>query len=494
MSHDTTTDPTTVTNPTGLAIPSLTALVVGSMIGGGIFGLPSQMARAAALGPLLIGWALTGVGMLMLAFTYQSLANRYPEVNGGVYGYARAGFGNFIGYCSAIGYWIGAWIGNVAFLVLLGSAIGTFIPSFVGGNTLPSIAFTSVILWVVHALVLRGVQEAAVVNVIVTVAKVVPLVTFVVVGIFAFRFDFLTADIWGTATQVYADGGTELLPLGGTMSQVVAMMLITVWVFSGVEGAAVFSERARRRSDVGKATVIGFLFVLALYMLINIMSYGIMSQTDVSGLADPSLAGVFAEAVGPWGAGFISIGLIVSLLGVLLSWVLLATEILRVPAEEGVMPRSFGRVNDRGTPPVALWTSNIAAQVTLILTYFSSSTYEFLIFLASGTILIPYLWSALFQLKTAWRGERITQGKSVTYERVVGLVAVLYTIWLMYAGRDYILPSAAVYLVLVPLYVKARREVGEAKAFTPFELVVLAALAAMTVAFAVQLATGTSAF
>ena len=494
MALDTHTDRNTVVNPSGLAIPALIALVVGSMIGGGIFGLPSQMARAAALGPLLIGWGLTGIGMLMLAFVFQSLANRYPEINGGVYGYARAGFGNLIGYCSAIGYWVGAWIGNVAFLVLLGSALGTFFPSFAGGNTAPAILVTSVVLWVVHFLVLRGVQEAAVVNVIVTIAKVVPLVTFLVVGAFAFKFDLLTADIWGTNTMVYGDGSTDLVPLGGTMSQIVAMMLVTVWVFSGVEGASVFSQRARRRSDVGRATVIGFLFVLALYVLINVMSYGIMSQTEVSGLADPSLAGVFAAVVGPWGAKFIAIGLIISLLGVLLSWVLLSTEILRVPATEGIMPRSIGKLNEHGTPTVALWASNICAQVALVLTFFSASTYEVLIFLAAGVILIPYLWAALFQLKTALKAERITQGKSLTYERVIGALAVIYAIWLLYAGRDYILPSAAVYLVLIPLFIKARREAGDTTLFKPFEWVVLGVLALMTAVFIVQVATGTSGF
>jgi arginine:ornithine antiporter/lysine permease len=320
------------------------------------------------------------------------------------------------------------------------------------------------------------------------------LVTFLVVGAFAFKFDLLTADIWGTNTMVYGDGSTDLVPLGGTMSQIVAMMLVTVWVFSGVEGASVFSQRARRRSDVGRATVIGFLFVLALYVLINVMSYGIMSQTEVSGLADPSLAGVFAAVVGPWGAKFIAIGLIISLLGVLLSWVLLSTEILRVPATEGIMPRSIGKLNEHGTPTVALWASNICAQVALVLTFFSASTYEVLIFLAAGVILIPYLWAALFQLKTALKAERITQGKSLTYERVIGALAVIYAIWLLYAGRDYILPSAAVYLVLIPLFIKARREAGDTTLFKPFEWVVLGVLALMTAVFIVQVATGTSGF
>jgi arginine:ornithine antiporter/lysine permease len=129
-----------------------------------------------------------------------------------------------------------------------------------------------------------------------------------------------------------------------------------------------------------------------------------------------------------------------------------------------------------------------------VLTFFSASTYEVLIFLAAGVILIPYLWAALFQLKTALKAERITQGKSLTYERVIGALAVIYAIWLLYAGRDYILPSAAVYLVLIPLFIKARREAGDTTLFKPFEWVVLGVLALMTAVFIVQVATGTSGF
>ena len=119
----------------GLGLAALTALVVGSMIGSGIFALPSQMAGSAAPGPLIIGWAVTGVGMLMLAFVFQTLATRKPDVDGGVYGYARAGFGNYIGFTSAFGYWMSAWVGNVAYLVLLFSTLGYFFPAFEGGTS-----------------------------------------------------------------------------------------------------------------------------------------------------------------------------------------------------------------------------------------------------------------------------------------------------------------------------------------------------------------------
>jgi amino acid transporter len=146
---------------TGLGLAALTAIVVGSMIGSGIFALPSQMAGSAAPGPLLIGWVITGVGMLMLAFVFQTLASRKPEVDGGVYGYARAGFGNYIGFTSAFGYWVSAWVGNVAYLVLLFSTLGYFFPAFEGGATVPAIISASILLWIVHAMTLRGVQTAA---------------------------------------------------------------------------------------------------------------------------------------------------------------------------------------------------------------------------------------------------------------------------------------------------------------------------------------------
>jgi arginine:ornithine antiporter/lysine permease len=179
------------------------------MIGSGIFALPSQMAGSAAPGPLLIGWTVTGFGMLMLAFVFQTLAARKPDVDGGVYGYARAGFGNYLGFTSAWGYWISAWVGNVGYLVLLMSTLGYFVPGLEGGNTAVAIVGASVVLWVVHALTLRGVHNAAFVNTVVTVAKVVPILTFLAIAAVGFKAGVFSADFWG-------DGAG----LGSTMDQV----------------------------------------------------------------------------------------------------------------------------------------------------------------------------------------------------------------------------------------------------------------------------------
>ena len=120
-----------------LKLGALVALVVGSMIGGGIFSLPQNMAASAGVGAVLIGWAITAVGMLTLAFVFQTLANRKPDLDGGVYAYAKAGFGDYMGFSSAWGYWISAWLGNVGYFVLLFSTLGYFFPVFGEGNTLP---------------------------------------------------------------------------------------------------------------------------------------------------------------------------------------------------------------------------------------------------------------------------------------------------------------------------------------------------------------------
>ncbi|MFN8031975.1 MAG: arginine-ornithine antiporter [Mycobacterium sp.] len=437
----------------GLGLAALIAIVVGSMIGSGIFALPSQMAGSAAPGPLLIGWVITGVGMLMLAFVFQTLAQRKPEVDGGVYGYARAGFGNYIGYTSAFGYWASAWMGNVAYLVLLFSTLGYFFPQFEGGTTLPAIIGASILLWIVHFLTLRGVQTAAFVNVIVTIAKIVPILTFIAIAIVGFKAGLFTADFWGHHTQI--DGN----PLGSTMNQVKNMMLVTVWVFIGIEGAAVYSQRAKKRSDVGRATVMGFLAVLALLLAVNFLSYGLMEQAKLAGLADPSMAGLMEQQVGSWGAGFISIGLIISLLGALIAWVLLCAEILRIPAQDAVMPAVFGRENAHGSPAAALWLTNGCIQVVLILTLFAESTYLGLVLLATSLILLPYLWSAAYQLLLAVRGETYEGGQGRTKDLVIGAISLIYAIWLVYAGGlEYLLTGAVAYFVGSVLFVWARRE------------------------------------
>jgi len=468
----------------GLGLGALTAIVVGSMIGSGIFALPSQMAGSAAPGPLLIGWAITGVGMLTLAFVFQTLATRKPDVDGGVYGYARAGFGNYIGFTSAFGYWLSAWVGNVAYLVLLFSTLGYFFPGFEGGATVPAIIGASIVLWIVHFLTLRGIQTAAFVNVVVTIAKLVPILVFIAIAAVGFKAGLISADFWGKTTEI--DGA----PLGDTVTQVRNMMLVTVWVFIGIEGAAVYSQRAANRRNVGRATVLGFVGVLALLLMVNVLSYGLMAQAELAGVPDPSMAGVLENQVGSWGAAFISIGLVISLLGALIAWVMLCVEILRLPALEHVMPKALAHENDHGAPANALWLTNICVQALLLWTLANSSTYTNLVYLATSLILLPYLWSAAYQVLLAVRGETYASGGGRTRDLAVGVIALGYAVWLVYAGGwQYLLVAALFYLAGTGLYLWARRE-SRLPAFTRAEWVVVAVVVLTSIMAAVLMATG----
>lgn len=457
-----------------LGFSALTALVVGSMVGGGIFSLPQNMAVSAGAGAVLIGWAITAVGMLTLAFVFQTLANRKPELDGGIYAYAKAGFGDYMGFSSAWGYWISAWLGNVSYFVLLFSTLGIFFPVFGEGNTLPAVVCASLLLWGVHFLVLRGIKEAAFINLVTTIAKLVPLVLFIVITAISFDVGIFTQDFWGQAE----------LDMGSVADQVRNMMLVTVWVFIGIEGASVFSARAEKRRDVGRATVTGFLFVLLLLVLVNVLSMGVMSQPELANLSNPSMAGVLEHVVGRWGAILIGVGLIVSLAGALLSWTLLCAEILYTTASDHTMPAFLRKQNGNGVPVNALWLSNGLIQLFLIITLFNESTYLSLFYLATSMILVPYFWSAAYGLLLAGKGESYeTQPGKRRSDLIIALVATLYAVWLVYAsGIQYILLSALLYAPGALLFAKAKREVG-ATVFTGIEkLIFLAVLIGALVA------------
>ncbi len=178
---------------------ALVALVVGSMVGSGIFTLPSAFGRTTGVLGALIAWCIAGAGMLMLAFVFQTLSRRRPDLDAGIYAYAKAGFGSYLGFVSAFGYWIACCLADVACLILIKATLGQFFPVFGDGTTAVAIVSASVLLWGVHVLVLRGVREAAALNTIATVAKMVPIVIFIAVVIAGFKADVFALNFWGDA-------------------------------------------------------------------------------------------------------------------------------------------------------------------------------------------------------------------------------------------------------------------------------------------------------
>ena len=214
-----------------LSLFALTAMVVGSMIGAGIFSLPRTFGSATGPFGAIIAWCIAGGGMYMLARVFQSLAERKPNLDAGVFAYAKAGFGDYPGFLSAFGYWIGSCIGNVSYWVLIKSTLGAFFPIFGDGNTIPAIAVASIGIWLFHFTILRGIKQATFINTIVTIAKIVPILIFIFILFFFFKADLFHANFFGG----------EGMPETSLFEQVRATMLVTVFVFLGVEGASVYS-------------------------------------------------------------------------------------------------------------------------------------------------------------------------------------------------------------------------------------------------------------
>jgi arginine:ornithine antiporter/lysine permease len=436
------------------------------MLGAGVFSLPQNMAAVAGPAALLIGWLITGAGIIFLSLAMLLLTRLKPELDGGIFTYARAGFGELTGFCSAWGYWLCAVIANVSYLVIVFSALSFFTDTpdriiFGNGNTWQAMLGASVLLWLVHWLVLRGVQTAASINLLATLGKLVPLLLFVVLAVLAFNYDRFHFDFSGLSLGV---------PL---WEQVKQTMLITLWVFIGVEGAVVVSSRAKHKKDVGRATLLAVLAALLVYLLVTLLSLGIVPRAELAEMRNPSMAGLMTRLTGSWGNAIIVVGLIISVCGAYLSWTIMAAEVPFIAAQQGAFPRSIARQNARNAPAASLWLTNGSIQVCLILIALTGADYNTLLTIASEMILVPYLLVGLYLIK-------VVKGQQKPWALAVGVGASLYGIWLLYAsGPLHLFTSVVLYAPGILLFIFARRR-GHEVALKPVERVAMMLIVAAT--------------
>lgn len=463
-----------------LGILPLTALVVGSVIGSGVFNLMSNISAEASLAAIIIGWVITGIGMLFLAMCFRNLNKKRPDLDAGIYSYAEAGFGKFMGFNSAWGYWISAWVGNVAYATLMFSSIGYFFNIFNGGQNIASVIGASVVLWTGHFLILRGVKTASFTNALVTAAKIIPILIFILTAFLAFKLNIFSTDIWGTASQ-----GFEWQSV---FEQVRSTMLVTVWVFIGIEGAVIFSGRAKKRSDVGKATFLGLFTVLAIYLLVSVLSLGLKTRPELAALGQPAMAALMESVVGAWGAVLVNIGVIISIAGAWLAWTMFAFELPYQAALRGTFPKVFAKENEHGTPYISLLVTNILVQIFIFSFLISEQAYVFAFSLSTSTILIPYALTAFYQLKYSLQEKKDMSHRTLNI--TVGLIASLYAIWLVYAaGVEYLLLTAIVYTPGILVFTWARLRQKEMP-FKAWELLLALGLIGLCALAVYQIATG----
>ena len=457
----------------------LTAMVVGSMVGAGIFSLPRTFAEATGPQGAIVAWLVAATGMYALARVFQALAERKPELDAGVFAYARAGFGDYPGFLSAFGYWISACSSLAFYWVLIASTLAGLLPLAGEKHPLLETGIASAGVWLFHVLILRGVRQAAVLNTVVTVSKLVPLLVFVVVLALAFQADRFRLNLDGSGLA------------GGLFAQLRTTMLLTVFVFIGIEGASVYSRYARERADVGYATTLGFLGVTALMVLVTLLPYAVLPRAETAAMNQPSMPAVFAAVVGPWGAVFISTGLLVSVLGAYLAWSLICAEVLFMAAKTGVAPSVFARENANKVPVNALWLSSGIVQLLVIGTYWAHDAFTLMINLTSSMALVPYLLVAGYGWLLAWRRETYALRPSErNRDLALGGIAVAYASFMIYAGGLVnLLLTAILYAPGTVLYVRCRREQGQ-KVFTAADWVLFLAAVVGAVAGVHGLATG----
>ena len=471
----------------GLGVLALAAIVVSSMIGGGIYSLPQNMASGASAGAVLLAWVITGIGVYFIANTFRILSVVKPDLTAGIYMYSRQGFGSFAGFTIGWSYWLCQICGNVGYAVITMDALNYFFPPyFAGGNNLASIIGGSLIIWAFNFLVLHGIKQATIVNLIGTIAKILPLLLFILVMIFVFHSDRFSFDFWGENII----GGKSL---GSLSTQIKSTMLVTLWSFIGIEGAVVMSKHAKSSKSVGRATVLGFIGCLMIYVLLSVLPFGYMSQTELANIANPSTAGILEKIMGKSGAYIMNIGLLVSVLTSWLAWTMVTAQIPQAAAENGTFPKAFAKENEHHAPSVSLYITSLMMQLFMLLVYFSSNAWNTMLSITSVMVLPAYFSSCAYLWKLCEDHEYPT---NISIKRSSALIAstigAIYALWLIYAaGLKYLL-AAVIFIALgIPVYIWARAQSNpNDKIFTKREFCFAMLLVALALVAIYALTTG----
>jgi arginine:ornithine antiporter/lysine permease len=437
----------------------LSGVVVGSMIGGGSFNLPANMASSAGLAAIMIAWVITFVGMFFLSNAFRVLSDKRPDLKAGIYSYAQAGFGPFAGFQMAWGYWLSSAFGNVAFAVLIMQILSYFFPIFGNGQNWPSLIGGSILIWAMCFTVMSGVKRTAILSVLASILNITTITAaLIIMGYFATGGNF-SFDFWGHQQH-----------LGSLFSQVKSTMLVTLWVFIGIEGAVVVSDRAAKMSQVGPATFIGLGVCTILYSLLSILPFGLMHQAQIAPLANPSTAYLLSSVVGRWGAIFINVSLLLAVLSCWLAWTILVAELPFEGAKGGVFPKFLARENKFHAAAPSLWISSVVMQLTLFIILFAHNAWIWLIDITGVMVLPPYYASTLFLAIYSSNPKYVeTHSESRHFALWTGVLASVYAVWMLYAaGPKFVLLSTIIFAVGIPVFCFAQRENGK-PIFTRYE-------------------------
>jgi len=470
-----------------LGLFPMVASILAGMIGSGVYDIAYQLGSVASPGGAIVAWATCFVGMLMFIMSLQNLLDKEPDGDG-MYIYARRLAGPLGEFMSGWGYWLSGWIGNIAFATMMMIALGTFFPVLGDtGTSWPSIAIASVVMWGIFLLINRGVENAMVVNAALTVLKVVPLLLFFVVTVTSFSLGVFTKDFWTNFAGNAAAAGTGF-DLGSVFSQATNSMLSIIWLFMGVEAAALMSGRAKSKAIASRASILGLVTGTVVLFIISMLPYGIMPADEFVALGEPSVGQMLVQFIGPIGASLVQAATILSIFGCWISYTLMPTESTQILSEHGLLPARWAKRNKQGVATYSLFLTTLLCQVMLFSMHFTEDAYNFGFSLSSSAILVTWVMVTAYNLVRSIRHrEEPGSLKSI----VVGAVGTAYMLYAMFiSGFVYILLLCAPFAVGFVFYYQARKQAGVEKVFNGAEKVAVAVVIAIAAVGIFAYATG----
>jgi APA family basic amino acid/polyamine antiporter len=454
----------------GLGLPQAIALIVGSIIGVGIFNLPGSL---SAYGPItMLSMALVTIGALALALLFAALSRRMPA-DGGPYAYSRAAFGNRIGFLNAWSYWITAWAGNAA--IVTGWVLYVEYLLTQGGENPPLgkwvlIAIALLGLWLPALINLNGLSNVASVQVITTALKFIALAVVSVVGLFF--IDTANFRPWNVS------GGSNISAVGTGLA-------LGLFSYLGVETAAVAAGKVRDPDrSVPRASILGTLACAVVYLVSLFVVFGVVPNSQLQESNAPFSTAVNMMFGGTWAGYVMGAAVVISGFGALNGWTLICAEMPLAAARDGLFPERFGRMSRKGVPAFGIVIATLLASGFTVLSYLGSAGYTVfntLVFMSGITAAIPYGFSALAQIKWRIREGRQLHTPRVTRDVIVAVVAVVFSVLFIFYSRNtgeaaawkvwlpFIFCGLA-FLLGIPVYLAQRARMAPPQPVPPYEV------------------------
>lgn len=423
-----------------LGLFATTAIIMGQMIGSGIYMTPQGLAQLSNPKVSILALCITGIGTMLLALCFARLGERMP-ISGSAIVYTRKAFGKFPGFLVGWSYWCGCWIGNGA-IILGGISYASYFFPTLSENGLYKFLIATLIIWLYTIINIRGIKGAGNINLILTIIKLLPLLVFIVVAIPNFNTENLQ-----TVSSAEVKGFT-VLPIA---------IAYTLWSFTGFEGASVNAGEVKDVKVVRQATIIGTGTVIMLYLLLIILAAGNMSQSELALSSSPFSDIIFKATGGYWAGGFISLGVCLSAFGCIGAWIISSARIAYSLGEQELFPSIFAKVHrSYKTPYIGLIVNAILMTIVMFLGYITNqgSLYNFLVLLAVMSLLIFYTFGAASEIMLLAKKSISFNPFSFIKNSFIGLAAFSYAVYTIYgSGAEVVMYGFLLILIGMPIYI-----------------------------------------